>query len=836
MTKLFFVRLTTFCFTFLLFSLACHVARAYQQQPDSIVDEGIKHFSQRNYDTAIELFESAIATNTEVPRAKAGLARVDMALNKWPAALKKLDELVKDNPEHQEALYLRGITNREIAKYRSLNQKKYWDAAQSDFNAIEARDSSYKDVLYQHALLRRYQEQFQEAIELGHVQLIHKPDSLPLVRNLFILYDYYLRNTPYEKAHDWLSTQTSPYAYYHKGELFRRHDALDEADEIFKRILTVEKNIPLQPVLLSRARLLYARGDARIAQSHVLNAIDSIQNFLHASLIMDDFKYLLLDEELDAFESLAHHEDYKEFFGAFWARRNPMPARPENVRMTEHYRRLLIAEKEYEYDGFRLWHNNPDRLGAFQFPRAYGLNEEFNDKGLLFIRLGEPSDREFQVSGSMESRTVIDNTSVYGSPVEYSTSQGWRPNESWRYYDPLNLDFHFILADGGLNAWRLVPELIHSDMLISREHWGGIYYEMADAARALQEIQAGSINAYSAGDATSSSLDEETQSQFAGNQDSLLSTGTLGSRVNLDNVDANNRRFLEFASLQRRMVDRSVTYVEQGLSTDRHTWNEDVESLSMPYQIATFRGEDNTTRVDVFFALPIGQISDRLGKTSGSMEIEMGYAIHDTLWQEINKDAVAKRLPAHEDTDAAAIDFFTFSIPADSYNVSIFSRSMNSNQLAGYKFPYAVPGYFRGNLSMSDLLMADYIGPAQPDSRFNRGDLHVSPNPFNRFSTSQSVFIYFEIYDLTLGSNDTGEFSIEYILTTQENKKRLFRRKAKPLLSLQIDRTSLTTSPIEFAEIDVSNIDAGNYELTVRVTDVQTGAVTESSRPLILIK
>ena len=822
--------------TILLISPLNNSAYAYQQDPNADVRKGLDALNKRDYDRARDAFDQAIKSGHDIPQAKAGLAHVDMARNKWPDALKTLDALLEDYPDYLHGLYLRGITNREIAKYRPLNQKKYWNAALQDFGIIESKDSTYKDVLFQHALVHRYQGDFEKAIDLGHLQLIHKPDSLLLVKHLFTLYEYYIRNTPSDVALSNLSKRQTTYDYYFEGELLRRNNELERADAIFKRILTIQNDIVLHPVYLSRARVFYAQDEARIAQSHVAQAITSIETLLDAQLVLDDFKYLLLDQELEEFESLNKADEFIQFFEAFWARRNPMPARPENARMTEHYRRLLIAEQKYEYDGFRLWHNDPDRLGAFSFPRSYQLNEEFNDKGLIFIRLGEPSDTEIQVSGSMETRSVIDNTTVYGSPVEYSTSQGWRPNESWRYFNPLNLDFHFILADGGLNAWMLVPDLINADMIISREHWGGIYYEMADAARAMQEIQEGALGSYTAGDATSSSLDEETQSQFAGSQDSLLSTGTLGSSVNLDNMDANNRRFLEFASLQRRMVDRSVTDVKEGLSSDRHTWAKEVESFPMPHQIATFRGEDGTTRVDVFFALPIGQISNSLGKTTGSLEIEMGYAVHDTTWQEVTKDAIAKRLPAHEEAEAAAIDFFTFSVPADSYMVSIFGRSMGSDQLAGYKIPYRIPNYAPGNLAISDLVLADFIGPAQSGSRFNRGDLHVSPNPFSRFSKLRSVFVYFEIYDLTLGNNDTGQFAIEYSIASKENRRRIFKRKQRPLLSLQIDRTTTTSNPIEFAEIDVQSLDPGTYEFTVRITDQQTDTSTESSQTLILHK
>ena len=570
-----------------------------------------------------------------------------------------------------------------------------------------------------------------------------------------------------------------------------------------------------------------------MAQSYVERAISSIENEHHAQLILEDVKHLITDIELDLFRSLTSPEEWQAFFYAFWARRDPTPPRPENVRMTEHYRRLLIAEKQYEYDGFRLWHNNPDRLNALKFPNSYTLNEEFNDKGLIFIRHGEPYDTEIHVGGDLEYRSVIDNTTPLGSPVEYSSSKGWQPNESWQYTTPQRMDFHFVMGGGGgANAWRLVPEISNIDILISREHWGPLYYELADAARSLASVQGTATSRESVGDPSVASLDEETQSEFATSQDSVGGGSSTSRSVDLGFMDANNRKFLEFTSLRNQMIEESTVSVDLALTTDQHTWADEVEPIPMPYQIASFRGEKGETQLDIYFAIPIGTISKKIGQSSGSIEMEMGYALHDTSWTELHRSAEAKRIPAHQNEDAAAIDFFTINAPSDSLFLSIYSRPLETTQLSGYKFTYDVPDYSQDVFMMSDILLADFIGPAQSGSRFDRGDFHVSPNPFHRYATTQPVFVYFELYNLTYSSNELAEFTVEYILTGESKRRR--KRKRRPLLTLQIDRTAEVLSPVEIAEVDVTNINPGNYLLTIRVTDKNTGAQQEKSRSITL--
>ena len=184
---------------------------------------------------------------------------------------------------------------------------------------------------------------------------------------------------------------------------------------------------------------------------------------------MEDFKYLLDDDEWTHFRRLLREggdaEALQGFFEAFWAQRDPMPSRAVNVRLAEHYERLGRAERDYAFFGFRMWFNDPDKSSELRFPEAFRLNEEFNDKGLVYIRHGEPGDRIVEVS------------------------EGTAPNESWRYGQP-RMDFHFVIAEGGSgNNWRLTPRL-DPRMLESRAHWGYPYLQAARARSPLDLVEA----------------------------------------------------------------------------------------------------------------------------------------------------------------------------------------------------------------------------------------------------------------------------------------------------------------------------------------------------------
>jgi GWxTD domain-containing protein len=116
-----------------------------------------------------------------------------------------------------------------------------------------------------------------------------------------------------------------------------------------------------------------------------------------------------------------------DYLRRFWDQRDRVELRSEGERLLEHYRRLFYARKN-----FQLTSNN----------RHYDIVEryrsgsrDFDDRGVIYIRHGEPSQR-----------------------ASY-TAPGVEPNESWRYSRPDgDLIFHFIARED-VQDFKLVESL-----------------------------------------------------------------------------------------------------------------------------------------------------------------------------------------------------------------------------------------------------------------------------------------------------------------------------------------------------------------------------------------
>lgn len=665
-------------------------------------------------------------------------ARAAMQRQAWDTATGLLNEVVEREPDNLEARYLRGICYAERGKHRTVESllRNFLDKGEADFAFVVERDSLYRDVLYQYARLQHYAGDFPEAIRLGHAQLRLKPELAHAQVGLFKLYWRFLVETNLEKARRWLREQKTDYATYFVGEVYRRQGLFRGADKVFAGLLARPTTLSKTAILLGRARAHYAEKKPEAAQAFVEQAIAAITSEADALFLFDDVKFIVSPEELDEYNRITDPAGWVRFFEAFWVRRDPMPAAPVNARLTEHYRRLRVAETYYLFYGYRAWYRNEYTSDERTFPATYALSSDFDDRGIIFIRHGEPDDY---------------------------TTKGPTAG-SWLYEDPL-LIFHFApTCVAGIcgHTLHFSPEPVASS-------WGG-------------------------------------------------------RLVGLDPLD---------------MERKSHAYLTHGLTTDRHRWAEGTELMDLPYMIAAFRGEYGRTLVEIYYALPLGTLSRALDERTDTVAVEVGATLHDLAWRRVQIIRETKRLAPSPDREALVFDRFRMDVPPDSYHVAVHGRSLQTPLLGTDQFGYRVPDFQGPGLQVSDLLLADHIIEVETSDLLTRDDLYVQVNPLGRFSVQQPVFVYFEIYDLALTPEGQTRYGLTYTLTPQKpgGLQGLLKAGDEGAISLTTqEHEGAASSPVEYVEIDVSDVAPGAYVLTVSVEDKQTGVVVERTRPLDLDK
>ncbi len=293
-----------------------------------------------------------------------------------------------------DALYLRGIALGERGKHPTMQSgiARFLDRAQADFNAILARDSLYRDVLYQSAILRQYVDDFEGAIRLGEEQLQLRPEHVEAHVGLFKIYSRYVLETDPAEARRVLREIGGNRAQLFVGYTFARQGLHYAADDIFLALEENQKEVPLVAVLLARARLAFGRSDPVAGSSYVKKAIDSIVSAVDAHILFEEIRTIVSPVETDEFHAAQDDAGWRRFFESFWAKRDPMPAAPYNARMAEHYRRLRVADRDYLFHGYRSWYRSPFTYRKDIFPATYELGHDYDDRGVTFIRHGEPDD------------------------------------------------------------------------------------------------------------------------------------------------------------------------------------------------------------------------------------------------------------------------------------------------------------------------------------------------------------------------------------------------------------------------------------------------------------
>lgn len=429
---------------------------------DSLVAQAQRLAARYEYAKAYKLFERAKRLSPKSREVLLGLGKLEVAQERWGKADGRFDDILKRDKNDLEAHYYSGVCDREIGKFKALILRKFdFDQAEKHFDFILARDSSFFDTVYQLALLEHFRDNHVRAVELGHIAVRLRPELSSTQVGLFRLYRYLLDNTRGDEALRWLQQHPSEHARYFTAEKHRLRQDYTTAETRLRELMSEELRMNKQRLMLSLAKVYYARDAARTGEELFWRAVDSIKTKVDADFVFEDIKYILTREEFDQYRRLEESEAWKTFYRKLWSKRNPTPAARVNERLTEHYRRLAYAEQHYAFDGIRSNFNNPDKLNYFSFPEVYDLNREFNDKGLVYLRHGPPDDTAFNVG------------------------QNSVPNESWRYFKTPQYEamtFHFVIDNNAIgNNWRLTPILNDPAMLEARLQWGPVYHRLLNA-------------------------------------------------------------------------------------------------------------------------------------------------------------------------------------------------------------------------------------------------------------------------------------------------------------------------------------------------------------------
>jgi GWxTD domain-containing protein len=153
-----------------------------------------------------------------------------------------------------------------------------------------------------------------------------------------------------------------------------------------------------------------------------------------------DVRWIITDQELQAFKSLSNDEERDQFIEAFWQRRNPNPDSPENEYREEHYQRIAYANEHF----------------------AAGKPGWRTDRGHIYIAYGKPDSIDSHPSGGNYERPIEEgggSTSTFPFEVwHYRYLQGVGDNIDIEFVDTCMCgDYHMTIDRSEKDALKHTP-------------------------------------------------------------------------------------------------------------------------------------------------------------------------------------------------------------------------------------------------------------------------------------------------------------------------------------------------------------------------------------------
>ena len=746
-------------------------------QIDSTLAHADAFFRAHRLDSARVLYEAVIDEHRNSLPALTGAGRVALAERDWQEALDRAKQALKLDSTNLMPYYIAAIAEREIGKGLLLRNTD-WKTSRKFFEWILKRDSTFEDVLYQYALLERYDGYRDHAFELTRAQITKRPDLVGPEVGLYKLYKYYMAVMDSAEFVGWLRSQPGTLPHYFMGETFRRHGNLAAADSVLTEVLYHPGEVSPQAVRLALARVRFQQGDPDAAEAEYWRGVQDLKTDVGAALLFEDLKYIVSDYELDYFSRLDSLRLKQEFFRSFWNFRNPSLALKTNLRLQEHIRRYLYAEQHYEYYGFRTQLNNPDKLHELRFPRAFALNEEFNDMGLIYIRHGKPDDvLRANITPYDNEDALFDNmglprlTTLQGSPTKEArdlneeeierlrsglvlSSPQQDPSESWLYNatpESPKMIFHFQRHNAAANNWRFSPSPSNETLIDDLQMWDVKYQK-------------------------------------------LLSDREITRAVVQDQIKA-----------------ESKTVVNYALSTEQQTWEKKTETFHFPHAIDVFQAPDGRSLVDVSYAIPIAPLARPLPDTVRSAPVEIGFSLIDARSQNetTTLDTILVGL-SHAKT-GAIINLIRYIVPPEVYSISMHIRPLYADMLGIWRETIQVNDFSQPGLMVSSI---QFLRPSVEKGSVVIEGVKVVQSPFRTHVRTEPLYVYFQIYHLVPDIYGTTSFETECILLPKGETDI-----AKGNVIYRKDKTEKEEMATQFYPIDVRSVDPGHYRLIVEVTD-----------------
>ncbi len=539
---------------------------------------------------------------------------------------------------------------------------------------------------------------------------------------------------------------------------------------------SVEKTPPVEerPDPLKRRLSDSQERNRRKALTHELSPEDK-------KWLDEDVRWIITDEEAQAFKSLSNEEEREQFIEQFWLRRNPNPDSPENEFREQHYMRIAYANEHF----------------------AAGKPGWMTDRGHIYIAFGKPDSIDSHPSGGNYDRPMEEgggNTSTF-------------PFEIWHYRylegvgDNIDIEFVDTCMCGDYHA---TIDRSEKDALKHTPGAGQTLYEQMGKAKQADRFSGGGLEQLGDGPMASSNQAK----QF----DRLDLFAKIFAPPPVKFADADLEKFLSNSTILKGppfLFDVRTDYVKL---------TNDTVMVPLTLQI---RNKDMTFTTKEGYSKATVNI---LGRVSN-----LNHRVVQTFEETVNVDATSDLLARKQ--NEVSVYWKALPLRPGLYKVEIAIKDVNNPEHIGtWKRSVNVPKYDDDKLSASSLILADVMErvPSKDISlgNFVIGNTKIRPRVPPTVSTpvtfhrGQNLNFWMQVYNLGIGKDQKNDATIDYqILDLATNKQILDTQESAAKLNPNADQLTLEKS------MPLASLQPGKYQVTIKVNDGNLKQHIEQSQP-----
>ncbi|MCY3771432.1 MAG: hypothetical protein OXG98_05375 [Gemmatimonadetes bacterium] len=179
-------------------------------------------------------------------------------------------------------------------------------------------------------------------------------------------------------------------------------------------------------------------------------------------------------------------------------------------------------------------------------------------------------------------------------------------------------------------------------------------------------------------------------------------------------------------------------------------------------------------------------------------------------------------------------------MPVGPFTAAVEMQDDATGRIGVYKKQVSFSDYRGSDLLISDLKLSTGITPASGRGPFVREGLNVVPNPGRLYARGQLVYVYYEVYNLEMDEGGRTSYETLYEITPMGMPALRNRRARRPddmqtVMSF-FEGEGTAREEAEYTALDTTDLEDGEYVLTVTLTDRHADTTVSKSVNFMVIE